>query len=174
MIFAIDGSSFLKLIDEQNTLRIPKYGDQNLAWWCLCFGRFEQLSPDAVHSADWWFDSGVKWWNYVLSIVTYLRKSPFCCIKTVANNALNRWCVVVFDRLWANAAPILNTAFSSKNVNAKWWIHCLLISPTPLLSHVFNLRSAKRSLCSFGCFPGLLSNLGDLGVRHHLCLNGRV
>ena len=35
MIFAIDGSSFLKVIDEQNTLRIPKYRRQNLACWCL-------------------------------------------------------------------------------------------------------------------------------------------
>ena len=35
MIFAIDGSSFLKIIDEQNTLRIPKHEGQNLACWCL-------------------------------------------------------------------------------------------------------------------------------------------
>ena len=35
MIFDIDSSSFLKVIDEQNTLRIPKYGGQNLACWCL-------------------------------------------------------------------------------------------------------------------------------------------
>ena len=35
MIFAIDGSSILKVIDEQNTLYIPKCGGQNLACWCL-------------------------------------------------------------------------------------------------------------------------------------------
>ena len=35
MIFAIDDSSFLKVIDEQNNLRIPKYRGQNLACWCL-------------------------------------------------------------------------------------------------------------------------------------------
>ena len=29
------GPSFLKVIDEQNTLRIPKYGGQNLARWCF-------------------------------------------------------------------------------------------------------------------------------------------
>ena len=31
MIFVIDGSFFLKVIDEQNILRIPKYGGQSLA-----------------------------------------------------------------------------------------------------------------------------------------------
>ena len=32
IIFVIDGSSFFKITDEQNTLRIPKYGGQNLAY----------------------------------------------------------------------------------------------------------------------------------------------
>ena len=36
------------------------------------FGRFEQLSPAAVFSADCRFDSGVKWWIHVTAIVTYL------------------------------------------------------------------------------------------------------
>ena len=31
MIFSIAGSSFLKVIDEQNTLRILKYASQNIA-----------------------------------------------------------------------------------------------------------------------------------------------
>ena len=35
MIFAIDGSCFLKVINKQNTLHLPKYGGQNLACWCL-------------------------------------------------------------------------------------------------------------------------------------------
>ena len=29
-------------------------------------------------------------------------KTPFCCIETVANDALNRQCIVVFDWLWTN------------------------------------------------------------------------
>ena len=37
MIFTIDNSSFLKVINEQNTLCIPKYRGQNLACWCLHF-----------------------------------------------------------------------------------------------------------------------------------------
>ena len=62
-------------------------------------------------------------------------KTSFCCVEVVANNALNRQSVIVFDQLWADVAPTLNTAFSGTNVHAKWWIHCLLISSTPLLSH---------------------------------------
>ena len=46
MIFVIDGSSFFKVINEQNTLHIPKYGGQNLADVCV-FGHFGlQLTAD--------------------------------------------------------------------------------------------------------------------------------
>ena len=41
------------------------------------FGRFGRLSPAAVHSVDCQFDSGVKWWIHVSSIVTYLCKNSF-------------------------------------------------------------------------------------------------
>ena len=74
-------------------------------------------------------------------------KSPFCCVKTVANNALNCRCVVVFDWLWANAGRILNTAFSLTNVHAKWWILYLLISSTPLLSHVTSIYDQSKRVC---------------------------
>ena len=43
----------------------------------LVFGHFGWLSPAAIHSADYQFDSGVKWWIHVSSIVTYLCKSSF-------------------------------------------------------------------------------------------------
>ena len=66
-------------------------------------------------------------------------KTPFCCVETVANNALNCWYIVVFDRLWANTEPILNTVFSLTNVLAKRWIHCLLISSAPLLSQTTSI-----------------------------------
>ena len=49
----------------------PKIGRPNI------FGRFGQHSPAAVHSADCWFDSGVKWWIHASSIITYLRKNSF-------------------------------------------------------------------------------------------------
>ena len=80
-------------------------------------------------------------------------KTPFCCIETVANNTLNCQCLVIFDRLWANVAPTLNTAFSLTNVLAKWWIHCLLISSTLLLSRTTSIYNQPKRVCGvFGVF----------------------
>ena len=62
------------------------------------FGHFGRLSPATVHSADCQFDSRVKWWIHVSSIVTYLRKNSFLLLEIVANKALNCQSVVVFDR----------------------------------------------------------------------------
>ena len=62
-------------------------------------------------------------------------KTIFCCVEAVTNNILNGQRVVVFDRVWANVVPTFNITFSLTNVHAKWWIHCLLISSTPQLSH---------------------------------------
>ena len=55
-------------------------------------------------------------------------KYPFYCAETAPNSALNRRRVVIFYRLWVNAVPISNRAFSCLNVHTKWWIHYLLIS----------------------------------------------
>ena len=77
-------------------------------------------------------------------------KTPFCCVETVATNALNRRRVVVFDQLWVNAPPTLNTAFSLTNVHAKWWTTPPSdIFNSSAISRNFNLRSAKMSLWSF-------------------------
>ena len=103
-------------------------------------------------------------------------KTPFCCIETVANNALNGRRYVVFDRLWTNIAPTLNTGFSLTNVHTKWRIHCLLISSsTPLLSHTTSIYDRPKRVCGvFWCFPRQLPNLDKLSVQHHLCLYDRV
>ena len=137
------------------------------------FGCLGRLSPAAVYSADccnltseW---SGGSMFH---SLSHIYAKTPFSCIKTVANNALNCWCIVFFffDRLWPNTAPTLNTTFSSINLQAKWWIHCLLISSVPLLSHATSIYDWPKWVCGvFWCFPGQLLNLGDLSVQHHLC-----
>ena len=105
------------------------------------FGHFEWLSPAGVHSADCRFDSEVKWWIHVSSIVRYVHKTPFRCVETVVNNALNRWLVVVFDRLWANTAPTVTTAFSLTNV------HDIFYSSA--ISRNFNSRSAKTNFVEF-------------------------
>ena len=59
------------------------------------FGHFGQLSPACDNSVDCWFDSGVKWWIHVSSIVINLHKTSLRCVKTVANT-LNRQCIIVF------------------------------------------------------------------------------
>ena len=70
--------------------------------------------------------------------------TPFCCIETVAKNALNHRRIVIFDQLWTNAALTLNRALSLTNFHAKWWIHCLLISSTPLLSHATSIYDRPK------------------------------
>ena len=79
----------------------------------------------------------------------YANKNSFFCVETVTNNALSRWRVVVFDRLWANATSILITAFSLTYVHVKWWIHCLLISSFPLLSHVTSIYNPPNEFVEF-------------------------
>ena len=102
-------------------------------------------------------------------------KTLFCCFETVANNTLNCRCFVVFDRLWVNAAPALNAVFSSTNVHAKWWIHCLLISSTPLVSHATSIYDRlKRVYWVFSCFQGWLLNLGNQSIQHHFCLYDHI
>ena len=93
----------------------------------------------------------MKWWIHVSSSVTYLHKTPFCCVETVTNNALNRRRVVVSDRLWANVTPTLNIAFLLISGHAKWWIHCLLISSTPLLSHTTPIYGHPKPEFSIIC-----------------------
>ena len=82
-------------------------------------------------------------------------KTPVYCVETVANKALN--CRhVVFDWLWANAAPTLNKAFLLTNVHAKYWIHCLLISSNPLLSHTTSIYNCPKQV--YGVFDVFQDN----------------
>ena len=141
--------SFLKLIDEQNNLSIPKYGGQSLACWFCVFGRFGRLSPAAVHSADWWFDSRVKWWIHVLSIVTYFRQT-FFALKQLQTTL---WIVEVLLFLidfWSHfersflieklSCKIVNTLSSDIFNSSAIWCN-------------FNLRSAKKFRWVFWRFP---------------------
>ena len=76
-------------------------------------------------------------------------KTLFSCIKTVAKKTLNCQCIVVFDQLWANAAPTWNTAFPLTNIHAEWWIHCLLKSSTPLTQLQFMI--SQNEFVEFFC-----------------------
>ena len=57
--FAVDGSSFLKVIDEQNTLCIPKYKGQNLA--CLCLSLVALNSFHLLLSTHLTTDLTLEW-----------------------------------------------------------------------------------------------------------------
>ena len=94
-------------------------------------------------------------------------KNPIYFAWTVLNSALNRRCVVVFDRLWANAASTFNTAFSLINVHAKLWMHSLQLSP--LLSHAISIcYQPQRFYGLFLYFLEQLPNSGNLSVQRHL------
>ena len=87
-------------------------------------------------------------------------KTPFYCIETVANNALKRQ-RVVFDQLWANVAPTLNTAFLIDKCS------CEMLNTLPsdifnssATSRTFNLWSAKTSLWSFLVFSRTTAKFG--------------
>ena len=86
----------------------------------------------------------------------FMQKTPFCCIETVANNALNCRHSVVLDWLRANVASTSNTTFSCKMVNTL---------PSDIfnsfaISCNFNLRSAKTYLWSFLVFSGTTAKFG--------------
>ena len=124
------------------------------------FGHFGRLSLAAVHSAHCQFDSGVKWWIHVLSIITYLHKNSFLLCWNSCKQCSESSMCCCFYWLWVNMAPTFNTAFSLTNVHAKWWIHCLLISSNPLLSNATSIYNQPKWVCEvFWCFPGQLSNL---------------
>ena len=123
------------------------------------------------HSADCWFDSWVKWWIHVSSIVTYLCKNPLLlhwnsCKQ--CSESLTRCC------LWSTVSKCgthFQHTFSLTNVYAKWWIHCHLIASTPLISHTTSIYNWPKQVCRvFWYFPGQLLNLGNLSIQHHLCL----
>ena len=136
IVFAIDGSSFLKVNWWTRYLAHPKI--QRPKPCLLMFVSFVALGGfHLLLSTQLTANLPPEWSGgsmFPPSSHIYI-KLLFCCVETVANNALNHQCIVVFDQLWTNVAPTFNTAFSLTNLHAKWWIHCLLISLTSLLSH---------------------------------------
>ena len=88
-------------------------------------------------------------------------KNAFYCAKTAPNSALNRRSVVIFDRLWANAATISNRAFSCSNFYAKCWIHYFMISSRWQLSHATSIYGRPKSF--FGLFLYFLEQLPNMG-----------
>ena len=117
------------------------------------FGRFGRLSPVADHTADSWFDSGVKWWIYVSSIVTYLWKNSFflcwnCCKQPLEPLTCRFWSTVSKHSTLIDKYPckIVNTRPSD-------------IFNSSATSRNFNLWSAKISFGSFVVFSWTIAEL---------------
>ena len=139
------------------------------------FGRFGQLSPAAVHSADSWFDSRVRCCIHVLSNVTYLSKNSFllrwnsCKQCSESSTHCCSWSTVSKLSIYFEQSFLIDKC-SSKMVNT---LHSDIFNSSAI-SRNFNLRLAKTNLWSFWCFMGQLPNLGDLNVWHHLCLYDHI
>ena len=109
------------------------------------FGCFERLSPAAVHSANYQFYSGVKWWIHVFSIVTYLhRKFLFVALKQLQTTRCYFWSTVSKRRTHFEHSFLIDKC-SCKMVNT---LPFDIFNPSAI-SHNSNLRSAKTSLWSF-------------------------
>ena len=108
---------------------------------------FGWLSPAAVHSADCRFDSGVKWWIHVSSIVTYLRKN---FLLKQCSESLTCCC------LWLNVSKCCTHFEHSFFVDK---CSCKMVNKLPsdifnssVTSCNFNLWLAKMTLWSFVFF----------------------
>ena len=112
------------------------------------FGHIGQLSLAAVHLADCLFDSGLKWWIHVSSIVPYLRKNSFLlhwnsCKQCSESSMCCFWLTV----------KKCNTQFKYSFLVDK--CSCKMVNTPPsdifnssAISHNFNLWLAKMSLWS--------------------------
>ena len=128
------------------------------------FDHFGQLSPVIVHSADCWYNSGVKWWIHVSSLVTYLHKNSILLHWNSSKQYSESSMSCCFDQLWANTTPTLNTAFPLTNVHAKWWIYYCLISSTPL-SHTTSIYNQWKWVC--GVFLVFSRKTAEFGWPEH-------
>ena len=136
-----------------DTLHIPKYAGQNLLYWCLHLWSL-WMAFTCCCPLSWqpiWLQSEVV--DICFLHCHIFMQKLLCSVETVANNALNCWRLIVFDRLWTNAAHTLKTAFSLTNVHGK------MVNTLPsdkfnssAISHNFNLRAAKISLWRFLVF----------------------
>ena len=125
------------------------------------FDRFGWLSPAAVHSTDCRFDSGVKWWIHVSSIITYLHKNSFllhwnsckqhsessthCCfLSTLRKRGTYFEHSFLIDKCSCKMVNILSSDIF--NFSA--------------ITRTFNLWSTKTSLWSFLVFSGTTAVFG--------------
>ena len=160
IIFAIDGSSFQ---GNQWTKYIahPKIQRPN-----PCLLMF--ASVDGFHlllSTQLTDDLTLEWSRESMfhPLSHIYAKTPFCCIKTIANNTLNHW-HIVFDWL-SKHDTYFQHSFLIDKCSCKM-VNTLLCYPTQL-----QFTTGQNEFVEFfWCFPGQLPNFGELSVQHHLCL----
>ena len=139
----------------------------------IVFGHFGRLSPAAVYTTDCRFDSGVKWWIHVSSIVICLLKNSFllhwnnCKQCTELSTCCCFWSTASKRSIDFEHSFLIDEC-SCKIVTAFWYLQ--------LLCNLTQLQfTIGQNEFFFVCvFPGQLPNLGDLSVHYHLCLYDSV
>ena len=111
------------------------------------------LSPVAVHSADGQYESRVKRWIFVSSIVTYLCKNSFL----LCWNSCKQRSELLTCRCFGLTVSKCSTHFEHIFLIDKCTSKMMNTLPSNIfnfsaISHNFNLRSTKTSLWSFLVF----------------------
>ena len=173
IIFAIDGSSFPKVIDEQNRLCIPKYRGQNLACWCLClwllWTAFTCCCP-----LGWlliWLQNEVVDPCFIHG---HIFTQKLLVVLKQLQTTLNRRHLFLIDceqtqhSLWTKLSH-RQIFMQNGEYIAIWYLqlHCYL---TQLQFTI----SQNKFVEFFWCFSGQLPNLGNLSIQHHLCLYDHI
>ena len=119
---------------------------QNTADVCI----FGWLSPATVYSADCQFDSRVKWWIHVSSIVTYICKNPFLLCWNNCKQRSELLTHFYFQSTVSKCSTHFEHSFLIDKCSCKM-VNTLPsdIFNTSAISHNLILRSAKMSLWSF-------------------------
>ena len=113
---------------------------------------FGRLLPATVHSADYWFDSGGCGGSMFHPLSHIDAKTPFRYIETHC----------CFWSTVSKRGTHFEHSFLIDKSSCKMWIHYLLISSTPLLSHATSIYDQPKWV--FWCFQGQVSILGEFSI----------
>ena len=136
------------------------------------FGYFGQLSLTAVHSADCRFNSRLKWWIHISSIVTYSCKNSFLlCWNSCkqCSESLMHFCfgLTVSKRgthMWTQLSH-WQMFIQNGDYTIFWYLQ--LFCYFPQLKFIIGQKGFVEFFC---VFQGQLPNFGKLCIQHHLCL----
>ena len=125
------------------------------------FGCFGQFWSAAVHSADCRFDSRVKWWILLSSIITYLHKNSFLLCWSSCKQCSESSTSCCFWLTVSKRGTLFEHSFLIDKCS------CKMVNTLPsdifnssAISHNFNLRLAKTNLWSSLVFSGTTAKFG--------------